>query len=243
MSINGYPDFLYCNNNLIEFFDMNNARGSTINLSNNPNLVSMNIKNNQIDSININNTPSLQYICVDEQELTMIENVFGFGTDLSNIEINSYCTFEPGGTFYTIQGNNKFDNDNNGCDATDLIFPNQKFTITNGTISGSLIANQSGTYSIPVQSGSHTITPVFENPSYFTVSPASATVSFPATASPATRNFCITANGVKNDLEVTIIPIGPARPGFDAEYKIIYKNKGIIKRSTINDSKYLLKDN
>ncbi|PZO27332.1 MAG: T9SS C-terminal target domain-containing protein [Flavobacteriaceae bacterium] len=225
ISINGYPFTLFCNNNLIEFFDMNNARVSYINLSNNPNLVSMNVKNNQSDNIFINNTPSLQYICVDEQELSTLESIFN-NADLSNIEINSYCSFEPGGTFYTIQGNNKFDSNSNGCDANDIVFPNQKFTITNGSISGTIIADQSGTYSIPVQSGSHTITPVFENPSYFTVSPASATVSFPATASPATRNFCITANGVKNDLEVTIIPLAVARPGFDAHYRIIYKNKG-----------------
>jgi len=217
---------LHCPYNLIEFFDGYNINLAYVNLSNNPNLVGMNIKNDQHDFISINNTPNLQYVCVDEQDLIDIENVFGYGTDLSNIEINSYCTFEPGGTFYTIQGNNKFDSNSNGCDANDLIFSNQKFTITNGSISGTIIADQSGTYSIPVQSGSHTITPVLENPSYFTVSPASTTVSFPATASPATRNFCITANGVKNDLEITIIPLAVARPGFDAHYRIIYKNKG-----------------
>jgi uncharacterized repeat protein (TIGR01451 family) len=41
-----------------------------------------------------------------------------------------------------------------------------------------------------------------------------------------TQNFCITANGVHPDLEVILTPIGIARPGFDSEYKIIYKNKG-----------------
>ena len=224
-SPNAFPANLICSNNLIEVFDLSNFKASYVSLSDNPNLVSINTKNNQNDNIFINNTPSLQYICVDEQELSTLGSIFN-NVDLSNIEINSYCSFEPGGTFYTIQGNNKFDSNSNGCDATDLNIPNQKFNITNGSISGAIIADQSGTYSIPVQSGSHTITPVFENPSYFTVSPASATVSFPATASPATRNFCITANGVKNDLEVTIIPIGPARPGFDAHYRIIYKNKG-----------------
>ncbi|MCZ8331642.1 MAG: T9SS type A sorting domain-containing protein [Flavobacterium sp.] len=214
-----------------------------VTITNSPNLETISIKNgvnhtfiicddepsniqNPAMRLNVSNCPNLSFICVDEAEQPFIQASINQLGLQNQVQVNSYCSFEPGGTFYTIQGNNKFDNDNNGCDATDLIFPNQKFTITNGTISGSLIANQSGTYSIPVQSGSHTITPVFENPSYFTVSPASATVSFPATASPATRNFCITANGVKNDLEVTIIPIGPARPGFDAHYRIIYKNKG-----------------
>lgn len=224
MSINAYPNDLICNNNLIEFFDMNNARVSYLDLSNNLNLVSINIKNGKYyDNVIINNTPNLQYICVDEQD--DIEFIFS-NTDLSNVIINSYCSFEPGGTFYTIQGNNKFDSNSNGCDENDLNFSNQKFTITNGSINGTIIADQSGTYSIPVQSGSHTITPVFENPSYFIVSPASATVDFPSATSPYTQDFCISPNGVKNDLEVTIIPLVAARPGFDAHYRIIYENKG-----------------
>ncbi len=96
-------------------------------------------------------------------------------------------------------------------------------------ITGSLISNSSGNYSIPVSAGTHTFTPQFENPSYFTSSPASATVSFPATASPFIQNFCITPNGVHHDLEVVVIPLEPARPGFDATYKIKYKNKGTFK--------------
>lgn len=224
MSINAYPNDLICNNNLIEFFDMNNARVSYLDLSNNLNLVSINIKNGKYnDNVIINNTPNLQYICIDEQD--DIEFIFS-NTDLSNVIINSYCSFEPGGTFYTIQGNNKFDNNSNGCDDNDIQFPNLKFSISDGTNSGTCIANNSGNYQIPVQQGTHTITPVFENPSYFIVSPASATVSFPSATSPYTLDFCISPNGVKNDLEVTIIPLAIARPGFDAYYRIIYKNKG-----------------
>jgi uncharacterized repeat protein (TIGR01451 family) len=51
-------------------------------------------------------------------------------------------------------------------------------------------------------------------------------VNFPTQTSPFNQNFCITPNGVHNDLEVVIIPLLPARPGFDATYKILYKNKG-----------------
>ena len=39
-------------------------------------------------------------------------------------------------------------------------------------------------------------------------------------------NFCVTPNGVHPDLEVVIAPIFPARPGFEATYKIVYRNKG-----------------
>jgi uncharacterized repeat protein (TIGR01451 family) len=92
-----------------------------------------------------------------------------------------------------------------------------------------------------VHAGTHTFTPVFENPSYFEVSPVSSTVTFPTTASPFMQDFCVTANGVHPDLEVIIMPIGGARPGFDAKYKIVYRNKGTNTQSgsvnlTFNDA-------
>ena len=74
-------------------------------------------------------------------------------------------------------------------------------------ISGSLISNASGNYSIPVSVGTHTITPQFENPTYFTSSPTSTTVGFPATASPFIQDFCIVPNGVHHDLEVVILSL------------------------------------
>jgi hypothetical protein len=98
--------------------------------------------------------------------------------------------------------------------------------ISNGTNTATVIPDTTGSYHYDVQAGTHTITPVFENSNYFTTSPSTATVTFPTATSPITQNFCLTANGIHNDLEVIIIPIKNARPGFDANYKIIFKNKG-----------------
>ncbi|MCZ8331641.1 MAG: T9SS type A sorting domain-containing protein [Flavobacterium sp.] len=218
---------LRCESNQLTTLDVTkNTVLTTLNCSNND-LVTLLLKNKYVIWVilNFSNNPYLQYVCGDDESLAYLEQkITQYG--YINCHVNSYCTFEPGGTFYTIQGNNKFDSNNNGCDANDIVLPNQKFTITNGSISGEIIADQTGNYSIPVQQGSHTITPVFENPSYFTISPSFVNVSFPAATSPFIQDFCITANGVINDLEVTIIPIGPALPGFDAHYRIIYKNKG-----------------
>ena len=221
---------LHCFNNQLTVLDVTQSPALTVLTCNSNHLEILLIKNNGIYSwwgnLNFSNNPNLQYVCADEDDIDIVQqSINSYG--LSNTcHVNTYCSFTPNGTFYTIQGNSKLDIDSNGCDATDIVFPNQKFTITNGSISGTLISNVSGNYSIPVQSGSHTLTPQLENLDYFTVSPASTTVSFPATVSPFTQDFCITPNGVKNDLEVTIIPIEVARPGFNATYKIIYKNKG-----------------
>ena len=185
-------------------------------------------------AISFSGNPTLKYICVDEKELSGIQKQatdYGY----SNCVVNSYCSFVPEGTFYTIQGNQKLDANKNGCDIYDIIMPNLKCTITNGTTTGSLISDASGNYSIPVQAGTHTITPKLENPTYFTVSPTSVNVTFPTQTSPFVQNFCITPNGVRPDLEVTLLPLQPARPGFDAKYKLVYKNKGnTIQSGSVN---------
>lgn len=196
----------------------------------NPFLQSLFIKNGihnfgstPTDTSSFTETPNLAYICADDSE---IPNIISLLPPTSTCVVNSYCSFTPGGTFYTVQGNTKYDGNNNGCDANDPNKAFQKFNITNGTISGSSIANGSGNYSIPLQAGTHTITPVLENPSYFTITPSSANVTFPNSTSPVTQNFCISANGTHNDLEVVVIPVTLAVPGFDTQYKIVYKNKG-----------------
>ena len=63
------------------------------------------------------------------------------------------------------------------------------------------------------------------------MSPTTVSVTFPTQASPFTQNFCITPNGNHSDLEVSLLSLQPARPGFDAKYKIVYKNKGNIAQS------------
>ncbi|WP_449386693.1 DUF7619 domain-containing protein [Chryseobacterium lineare] len=227
---------LYLKNNLFTTIDAGQLTGlNNFDFSNNPNLISFNIKNGKDNYAQgatpmFSNTPSLSYICADDFEKAMIGALINWYNQ-PNVVINAYCSFTPGGNFYTIQGNTKYDINNNGCDANDPAKAFQKFLITNSANSGNIITNASGNYSIPVQAGNHVITPVLENPTYFTVSPTSVTASFPAQTSPLTQNFCLSANGAHNDLEVVIIPITAARPGFDARYKIIYKNKGTTTQS------------
>ncbi len=204
--------FLYCNNNYLSTLQIPGTIYTTM--------------FEFIEGINFENNPYLHYICVDDSMITFIQNKidqYGYG---STCHVNSYCNFTPAGTYYVIQGNTKYDENNNGCDASDIVYLGLTLTITDGTTSGTAIANFLGGYEIPVSTGTHTISPVIENPAYFTVAPTSETVSFPTTASPFNRDFCLSANGTHNDLEVFIMPIGVARPGFDAMYKLVYKNKG-----------------
>ncbi len=216
---------LYCSSNQLTNLNTNTNIALYYLYCNNNQLTSLFIKNGKNELIDFSNNPNLKYICADESQFANIQTkitTYGY----TNCSTSSYCTFAPGGVSYTIQGNNKFDSNSNGCDALDIAAKNIKFSITSPVSTGTLITNNSGNYNIIIASGTHSLTPVLENPSYFTISPTSATITVPNAASPVIQNFCLTANGVYNDLEVTLLPIGPARPGFDCKYKIIYKNKG-----------------
>jgi hypothetical protein len=222
-----------------------------INIENSPNLNQVILKNGfnhtQVScyegetffssalDLRIQNCPNLSHICVDELEQPFIQAQINRLGLQNQVQVNSYCSFVPGGVYYTIQGNTKYDSDSNGCDVSDVFTSNLNFSITDGTNTGSLIPNTSGNYSIPIQAGTHTITPVLENPTYFTISPTNVVVNFPTQTSPFTQDFCVTANGTHPDLEVTLLPTTPAIPGFDAVYKLVYKNKGTnVQSGSIN---------
>ena len=218
---------LYCNNNNLTYLNLTSCtKLNELNCYYNL-LTTLLIKNNNLlwNNIDFSANPNLQFICTDDEDINYI-NQLCLNINLTNCQVNSYCTFKPGGKFYEISGATKLDSNNNGCDVSDINYSNLIFSITDGTNTGSLIANQTGNYYIPVSEGNHTITPILENSTYFNVSPTIFTVEFPTQISPFTQDFCVTANGVKHDVEIVLIPTVPARPGFDATYKLVYHNKG-----------------
>ncbi|WP_418639134.1 DUF7619 domain-containing protein [Winogradskyella sp.] len=219
---------------------------TTLDFSQNPNLSKLIVAHNNLTSINVKNgdafdyhwsdawntlvfssNPNLEYICADENEIAKIVSRLD-DFNMNNCSVSSYCTFVPGGEYYSISGNNTLDLENDGCDILDPFYPNLKFEVSNDTSIHSLISGSDGSYFLPVLSGSHTITPQFNGSSYFSVSPASLDVNFPSDTSPVIQDFCIAPNGDYNDLEVYITPLTEARPGFDANYKITYKNTGSV---------------
>lgn len=227
---------LYCGYNLFVNLDLSaQSQLDYFNCSNNPNLKYIFIKNgkNNVGGGNqyaFYSNPALLYICADEEELATIGYYLSIYNQ-PNVAYSAYCTFNPGGTFYTLQGSAKYDGNNNGCDANDIVFNTQKYLISDGNGSAPVFTTSLGSYFVPVGTGTHTITPISENPTYFTATPPSLTVTFPAQVSPQTQNFCFVANGSHNDLEIIIVPITSARPGFTAAYKIIFKNKGTTPQS------------
>ncbi len=254
--------YLFCDNNQLTNLDVSNNASiqtiqcdvnqlTSIDLSNNPNinslscssnplLTSINLKNgaNLFDGgyLEFNNCLSLSYICADDYELQLVQtkiDTYGY----TNCTVNTYCSFTPGATFYEVSGQARLDANTNGCDVGDSNYPNLQYNINDGVTAGAFIGNASGNYNIPIQAGTYTITPQVENATYFSVSPTSIVVNFPADGSPYAQDFCVTPNGTFNDLEMVLLPLTGARPGFDANYQLFYKNKGTtILSGTLNFS-------
>lgn len=227
--------YLHCDNNKLKSLNLSNLRKlETLKCDYNLPLKSIFMKNGSRHggALSFEYCSNLEYICTDEIDLSTVETKKkGYGYTKCNV--NSYCSFVPEGTFFTISGKNKLDFNNNGCDFLDLNVPHLRYSIKNGTVQGSLISNTSGEYTIPVQAGTHIVTPLLENPDYFIISPASITVTFPNNSVFFEQDFCIGLKNPKPDLEIIILPLERASPGFNVKYKIIYKNKGNTTQSGI----------
>jgi hypothetical protein len=230
----------------VEFLDLSPLKELLdVSLTGNNSLLYLLLKNGKTYKTYFLSAPKLKYLCVDEENINYYKQILT-QSGIDNCEINTYCNFVPGNSYYVISGVHKYNFDNKGCIANNSIFPNLKYTITNGTNTGIFYSANNSSYAIPVQAGVISIRPFVENPNYFTVSPESVTVNFPTEESPYTQDFCISSNGNQPDLEVVLIPTEAARPGFDAKYKLVYRNKGNITQSgtvnlTFNDAVLHLK--
>ncbi|MEZ0007019.1 hypothetical protein ABH942_002397 [Flavobacterium sp. 28YEA47A] len=220
-----------CDNNAITKLDFSHSPYiSVISCANNLQLASVNLKNGlsfaQIqDTFNFNNTPNLEYVCADEDEVALLQSFFS-GQGM-NVSVTPYCTFTPGGDYNTITGVLRLDENGDGCDSNDRTQPFIKVKINDGTEESSVFSDYEANYAFYTQAGSYTLTPATENSSFFSFSPVGTVVNFPnADNNVHTQNFCITPNGVHSDVEIAISPVVPARPGFNAVYKVVYKNNG-----------------
>jgi len=221
-------EFMCSYNQLVELDCSSVKFLSTLDLRYNP-LQSLNIKNGYNENVNMFYPPDTSntiFICQDENQIVSFNNTF-INNGWTNIVCNSYCSFSPGGNYNTIAGNIKYDLDNNGCDVNDLIQPNIRVNINDGTTTGASFTDVNGNYKFYTQAGNFALTPAIENPSWFNVSPTTANVVFANNNNnTSTNDFCLSANGVHPDIEMVIVPIIPAQPGFDAIYRLVYRNKG-----------------
>jgi hypothetical protein len=238
---------LNCSNNTLQNLDLgSNSVLCTFNCFGNNALQTLNIKNG-VDScytnFNVSDiTNSLLQFCCDDNEVAYFRNYFLIQQGI-DVNVNSYCSFTPGGDYNTIAAYVKFDGNGNGCDVDDMSFPNIRLNINDNTNSGATFTNIDGAGFFYTQAGNFTINPAIENPTWYTISPPSVSVPFSTTDNNVSNQyFCIEAVGVHPDLEIVITPLSAARPGFDAFYKIVCRNKGNQTITHTNDGMSFLFD-
>lgn len=143
-----YLESVYVNNNFIENINAQNLPSIQVfQTTGNISLKNVFLKNSNYLVFDILENANILYICSSDQFVDFIQSEI-ISYNYIDCHVNTYCTFNPGGTFYEISGNSKFDFDNNGCDISDINYPNLNFDITDGTNSGSFIANSTGDYYI-----------------------------------------------------------------------------------------------
>lgn len=216
------PEFVHlaCGGESLEFLNLKNGLGNSralITIWNVPGFLE---------------SPNLKYICVDEIEQ---EDLTEYFSNLSNCLIGTYCSFTPGGIYYTVKGENKIDLNANGCDVSDIPYPNLRFDVTKSGFSASFFAGKTGQHDIGLPAGSYFISPeITENPDYFSLSPSLIAPQFPEESSPYVRDICLTPNGEKSDLEAFYFHFnGFLEPGQTVTEKIIYRNKGNVRENGI----------
>ncbi len=237
INLNNLPllSYLYCSNikSLDNIFLTNLPKLSSINCSNTSVSSIIMISDNILSEFEFDKNPNLRYICCSVANFALVENniqAYGY----INVSVSNYCSFDPFSDFGVLSGNVRFDVNNDGCDVNDSNLTNLKFNLTglNTNVSYSFLGNKK--YDISLNVGSFKITPKYEI-QQFKVTPEFASVDIKRTDT-ITQDFCITPMGIFRQTNITVIPLSPpARPGFDASYKIVWENVGNqIESGTLN---------
>ncbi|RDK88704.1 T9SS type A sorting domain-containing protein [Marinirhabdus gelatinilytica] len=209
--------------NQFENLDFSNSNNlGLLDTTNSLELRSINIKNISLPDLiffAINN-PNLDFICVDDIPLAIAQNynVPPFTTYVDDCAL-------AGGDLNFIEGTLTYDVNGNNCGAGAQPLNNYLINANNGASNFANTTNIDGEYSVKVSEGTYT-TQVLGLPPYYDTTPTTATSTFAGFNQTDTADFCVQPNTTADDLTVSIIPLTEARPGFEADYEVVYENVG-----------------
>ncbi|WP_353777491.1 FG-GAP-like repeat-containing protein [Winogradskyella sp. 3972H.M.0a.05] len=129
-----------------------------------------------------------------------------------------------------ITGTIRIDSNSDGCTNTDIAASNIMVVADNGADSFSTFTLQNGNYQLPVNEGNFVVS-ISNLPNYYQPSPESYSADFFGLGNTNVADFCLEPSIEINDLNVSVYPINEARPGFDANYQLVYRNVGTVQLS------------
>ncbi|RZJ33351.1 MAG: T9SS type A sorting domain-containing protein [Flavobacterium sp.] len=217
--------FIGSGNTLVTEYDLSCSQNyAEIRVQQCSNLQRINLKNGHLDDgmyaglFSMYSDPMLNLVGVDYGE-----NFTFFDPSIAQ---SPYYDFTPFCKYNTVKGNIKFDIEGNGCQDNAGV-ANIKVSYPCTLPECYTFTNEQGDYTIYTQSNTISLTPQ-NNP--FVLFDFGLSGPFPITFSSNVdllhADFCLAPNVVHNDLEVSVLPITNCAPGFDAQYKVVYKNKG-----------------
>lgn len=110
----------------------------------------------------------------------------------------------------SIIGQVTYDENNNGCDPNDAGATGFIVDATDDTDNWQTFSNN-GNYELGVIGNNFTVS-VMNIPNYYSITPVNIPVTF-TNSNSQTADFCLTSNQIIDDLNLTLIPKGIARPG------------------------------
>ncbi len=178
---------------------------------------------------------------------------FTFPNPCVSCPVNPNCGAASGGMTTRISdllpnnivGSVKFNSNNDNC-ATGIGFPNRKVNATDGTSTYTTFTNNSGNYNIYIPNvGTYTTSAISNLGANFTSNPASVNVVSAGQNNNYNADFCISSATNYTDLSIVLYPLTNVRPGFNASYRMYYRNNGSTNlngsvRLTYNNTKLSL---
>ncbi|WP_291129562.1 T9SS type A sorting domain-containing protein [Flavobacterium sp. UBA7682] len=127
----------------------------------------------------------------------------------------------------SISGSVRFDLLNDGCDGTDPLLSGILVVATDNTTTNATFTQENGQFQIYTTGVGSVTTRVASEADYYTPSPATFVSNFTGLGNNDVVNFCVEPIGDIDDLAVSFYPITRTRPGFDTNYRIVYRNAGL----------------
>lgn len=150
----------------------------------------------------------------------------------ASISLEPIVWYENLGTLgNTISGKLYFDENKDGCDINDLTLSNIMVVASNGINSFATFSDNDGNYLIHTNTGNFTTSLDSNIPNYYNITPNSHSSNFIGLNNYETINFCLESNQSVNDVNIALIPLRQARPGFFANYQLVIHNAGITQLS------------
>ncbi len=172
---------------------------------------------------------SLKSICVDDenetQKIKALVPQFSFPQNIT--VFNSSCSFSSGYQYNLLTGKIKLGLASDTCRNSTGVATLIPLTLSEDNNNYHTFSDLKGEYHIYPESLNNPYRLKTDSElNYYTLFDPPTAISFDKFYETKTLDLCLIPNGIHHDLEVTIIPVDRARPGFDSKYKLVYKNKG-----------------